>query len=632
MPKRPRKVISLFTGAGGLDLGFEAAGYETAVAVEMDDMCVQTLRHNRKWPVIHSDVHSVSSEAILEVSKLKKYEASLLIGGPPCQPFSKSGFWATGESKRLKDPRASTLDEYLRILEDTLPEAFLLENVAGIAYKGKAEGLEYLLDRIATINGKNKTNYRVETMRLNAAATFYINSFPIDYSSCAHYFILMNTKVVLWVSWLGTVGLSFATGYWVTGFTDRAIEAPSANKNTGAGEKQRSANWEDPTEANIFDGLENGLSTQAGEFSQLSSGPSGPLEQLSLPSDWRRAELQAELLSPEEAIEWAEAVLTLPAGPNRDRLLSVILKRMALTQPVAAMGLVDRIGSVSTGESARLGILESWGKTNPGAALSWLESNRGSIPGRLQSNRFEAWINGYAEANPSEAFTYVTALPESSQAEMYRKRRLVESVIASQVESGQIKEALNSLKTLPDGRVRQEAMEEFYSEWAEIDPAGAASHFLESREEGSERVAAGMVRAWAEIDPQAASEFVSSLETTDPAFEVAISSLIERWSRFDLEGPAQWLNELPPSPEIDRAVSVFSVRASREDPAGAMSWAESISAENTRSRVMQRVAGSWKASDPAGLEAYLQQSELDEETRNSMRNASDSWRSRWNRD
>lgn len=170
MLRNPRKIISLFTGAGGLDLGFEAAGFETAVALEMDDMCVNTLRHNRRWPVIHSDVHSVNSKDILETSRLKKREASLLIGGPPCQPFSKSGFWATGESKRLKDPRASTLDEYLRILEDTLPEVFLLENVAGIAYKGKAEGLEYLLDRIALINRKSHTNYQVETMRLNAAA------------------------------------------------------------------------------------------------------------------------------------------------------------------------------------------------------------------------------------------------------------------------------------------------------------------------------------------------------------------------------------------------------------------------------------------------------------------------------
>lgn len=170
MQDSPKKIISLFTGAGGLDLGFEAAGFETAVAVEMDDRCVDTLRHNRDWPIIHKDVSLVSSEELLQTAKLKKGEPALLVGGPPCQPFSKSGFWATGESKRLKDPRAATLDEYLRILEETLPHAFLLENVAGIAYQGKAEGLEYLLARIASINQKHSTNYKVETMRLNAAA------------------------------------------------------------------------------------------------------------------------------------------------------------------------------------------------------------------------------------------------------------------------------------------------------------------------------------------------------------------------------------------------------------------------------------------------------------------------------
>lgn len=152
-----------------MDLGFEAAGFETAVAIEMDDRCVETLRHNRSWPVIHRDIHAIPSEEVLKASGLKKREAALLIGGPPCQPFSKSGFWATGESKRLKDPRASTLDEYLRILEDTLPEAFLLENVAGLAYKGKAEGLEYLLTRIDEINVRQKTSYALETHRVNAA-------------------------------------------------------------------------------------------------------------------------------------------------------------------------------------------------------------------------------------------------------------------------------------------------------------------------------------------------------------------------------------------------------------------------------------------------------------------------------
>ncbi len=167
MPKR--KLISLFTGAGGLDLGFEAAGFETAVAVEMDTKCVETLRHNRHWPVIHRDIHSVPSTEILDLSGLKKGEADLLVGGPPCQPFSKSGFWATGEAKRLKDSRASTLDEYLRVLSDTLPRAFVLENVAGLAYKGKSEGLDYLIQRVREINQAESTNYQIEILRLNAA-------------------------------------------------------------------------------------------------------------------------------------------------------------------------------------------------------------------------------------------------------------------------------------------------------------------------------------------------------------------------------------------------------------------------------------------------------------------------------
>ena len=64
------KAISLFTGVGGLDLGFEAAGFETTVAVEMDAVCCRTLRLNRPWPVIEGDVHEVTSETLLKTGKL----------------------------------------------------------------------------------------------------------------------------------------------------------------------------------------------------------------------------------------------------------------------------------------------------------------------------------------------------------------------------------------------------------------------------------------------------------------------------------------------------------------------------------------------------------------------------------
>lgn len=162
-------MISLFSGAGGLDFGLEAAGFETAVCVEMDKWCCETLRFNREWPVIEDRIENVSSEKLLQTGNLKAGEAHLLVGGPPCQPFSKSGYWVSGDAARLSDPRAKTLEEYMRVLEDTLPKAFILENVFGLAYKGKDEGLVYLRETLARINKKKKTNYSFEWKVLNAA-------------------------------------------------------------------------------------------------------------------------------------------------------------------------------------------------------------------------------------------------------------------------------------------------------------------------------------------------------------------------------------------------------------------------------------------------------------------------------
>ena len=170
MGARRLTAISLYTGAGGLDFGFEAAGFETAVAVELDAVACRTLRQNRpKWPLIEDDIHNVSSQEILDTAGLKAGEADVLIGGPPCQPFSKSSYWVNGDALRLDDPRADTLTAYLRVLRDVRPKAFLLENVYGLVYKGKDEGLRHLLEGIEQINRSTGTRYTVNWRMLNAA-------------------------------------------------------------------------------------------------------------------------------------------------------------------------------------------------------------------------------------------------------------------------------------------------------------------------------------------------------------------------------------------------------------------------------------------------------------------------------
>src|SRR4051812_16154340 len=104
------RAISLFSGAGGIDYGLEAAGFKTAVALEFDADCCATIRASRpKTPVIDRDIFDVPTEEILGVGGLKRKEVELLVGGPPCQPFSKAGYWSGGDALRLEDPRADTL-------------------------------------------------------------------------------------------------------------------------------------------------------------------------------------------------------------------------------------------------------------------------------------------------------------------------------------------------------------------------------------------------------------------------------------------------------------------------------------------------------------------------------------------
>jgi len=163
------KVISLYSGAGGLDYGFEAAGFETLFTNDFDHDSCETLRLNRRWEVVERSIFDVSTNEILETAGVGVGEADVLIGGPPCQPFSKSSYWARGDAARLNDPRAATLDAYLRVLEGVQPRSFLLENVYGIAYSEKNEGMQLLLHKIADINRRMGTRYKPFTAILNAA-------------------------------------------------------------------------------------------------------------------------------------------------------------------------------------------------------------------------------------------------------------------------------------------------------------------------------------------------------------------------------------------------------------------------------------------------------------------------------
>ena len=145
--------ISLFSGAGGLDLGAEAAGFDVRAAVERDRDAALTMEKNFSGlasPVIQQDILDTSTEDILRAAGLRKGQRpDLLLGGPPCTPFSKSGFWLEWKRSGL-DSDASLLQAYTRVLREARPRAFVLENVYALTYNNKASrpALERLLREI----------------------------------------------------------------------------------------------------------------------------------------------------------------------------------------------------------------------------------------------------------------------------------------------------------------------------------------------------------------------------------------------------------------------------------------------------------------------------------------------------
>jgi DNA (cytosine-5)-methyltransferase 1 len=163
-------VISLFSGAGGLDFGLEAAGFTFGAGVETDADCVATLLESRpEWPVVPENIFRVTTQELLVRAGSRKGEIDLVAGGPPCQPFSKAGYWARGDAGRLTDARSNTLGAYLRVVRETLPRVLLLENVEGLKYAGKDEGLQLLLRELDAINRHEGTAYVPQVAVLNAA-------------------------------------------------------------------------------------------------------------------------------------------------------------------------------------------------------------------------------------------------------------------------------------------------------------------------------------------------------------------------------------------------------------------------------------------------------------------------------
>lgn len=158
-------VISLFSGAGGLDLAVERVAdaplaspktpipgpLRVAVATDYAQQALDTLALNlHDTETVTGDIRATSTRDLMRAGGISKGEAALVIGGPPCTPFSKSGFWLA-EKRESRDPNASLLEEYVRVVAEARPEAFVLENVQALTYKTHRAHFDRLLAALAEL-------------------------------------------------------------------------------------------------------------------------------------------------------------------------------------------------------------------------------------------------------------------------------------------------------------------------------------------------------------------------------------------------------------------------------------------------------------------------------------------------
>jgi len=156
----PINVLSVFSGGGGIDLGFRDAGYQICFSTDnWKTACDTLLRNDVGLAVKCCDIRDVNYARELNEIGLTFSDIDILVGGPPCPAYSKSRFYRIEKKRALEDENSFTLHEYLRALEEIRPKIFFFENVFGFVYKPHKKAFE-LLERRSDELGYEIT-YRV---------------------------------------------------------------------------------------------------------------------------------------------------------------------------------------------------------------------------------------------------------------------------------------------------------------------------------------------------------------------------------------------------------------------------------------------------------------------------------------
>lgn len=164
------KLLSVFTGLGGLDLGLEAAGFAQVGYLEIDGRARESLARNRPaWqPLSPHDVTGAAKSLTPESFGFERGELGILAGGPPCQPFSKAAQWSHRAMRGLRDPRARCLSGMMGLMRLFLPRVLVIENVEGFV-RGQVSALPTISRHLRQINRQSGTKYELQFALVDTA-------------------------------------------------------------------------------------------------------------------------------------------------------------------------------------------------------------------------------------------------------------------------------------------------------------------------------------------------------------------------------------------------------------------------------------------------------------------------------
>jgi hypothetical protein len=321
----------------------------------------------------------------------------------------------------------------------------------------------------------------------------------------------------------------------------------------------------------------------------------------------------AKNLTPGQIAEALKALQDLPAGLQRDAILNAVINAWATGDP---QGFLANAGNVTVPRLREVGVdsaLRTWAADDPKAALTWLQQNPGSAPPAAQRQRFAAAIAGYASTDPQGALTAVAALGGNSPADLMLRNNAIQALTNAVADSGNFSDALTMFGQLPAGQLQNRAYTNLVQRWAETNPEDAST-WIATLTDPNQRNQLGtrVAQTWAASDPAAAATWAAQMDNQaalDPSGDgqstQLLASAIRSWSAYDLDAPAQFLNQLPASEGKDDAVALFAMSAGQQDPDGAIQWVGTIADPDMRSRAATMVALEMLSQDPDAANQFL---------------------------